>query len=389
MANPKLNTKQISKDVRGFEVRYVTSNENISVTSISNDARKVLNTVEAANNVDFIVVDSIADIGDSLIVDNDGTGVVRVIFDSTETGLGEGNTGENFETSENSIVIPQYSRISILKKKANLWRADGLYNTTTVDISAPTVLSATVEDADPDALVVVFDKEVNITNITGLSLDGSWTGVNFSSIQSGNGTSTVTFDLDTDILNGETGNFVYSVSNTIENLFGIPLVASNTTVTNNVGSTPAPTLYPDSYGSAAHPNSTNVITNGWTIATGTVTVSQGSLQVRTGTTSLRYESTSGGAVDHARTTDFTPAGFTSGNTYRLSGYSYHVSGTFGENQVRLYDPTAGLTTGTNLSTSAGWQPFTVDLVAGQSSGFRIYLYGDGEYYLDDLELIEL
>ncbi len=57
------------------------------------------------------------------------------------------------------------------------------------DVTAPTVQTATVENADPDALIVVFDEPVNITNVTGLSLDGSWAGTTISA--SGSAFSTV------------------------------------------------------------------------------------------------------------------------------------------------------------------------------------------------------
>jgi hypothetical protein len=102
------------------------------------------------------------------------------------------------------------------------------------DITPPTVTSATVENADSDALVVVFNEAVTLTDMTGLSLNGDWTGVTISSLTSGDGTNTLTFALDTPISNGESGSFVYGATNNIEDTSGNGLVASSTVVTNNV-----------------------------------------------------------------------------------------------------------------------------------------------------------
>jgi len=104
------------------------------------------------------------------------------------------------------------------------------------DTTPPTATSATVENADPDALVVVFSEAVTLTDMTGLSLNGDWTGVTISSLTSGDGTNTLTFALDTPIANGESGSFVYGATNNIEDTSGNGLVTSSTAVTNNVDS---------------------------------------------------------------------------------------------------------------------------------------------------------
>lgn len=107
--------------------------------------------------------------------------------------------------------------------------------TSTSDVTPPTVTSVTVENADPDALVVVFSEVVTITDTTGLSLDGSWSGVSITGV-SGSGTNTLTFALDTPVANGESGNFVYGVTNNIIDGASNALVAGSTAVTNNVAS---------------------------------------------------------------------------------------------------------------------------------------------------------
>lgn len=126
----------------------------------------------------------------------------------------------------------------------HLWYSNGTYKVNITqpvqyvgagggDTTAPLVQSATVENAAPTNLVVVFDEPVVITNLTGLSLDGDWSAININSF-SGSGTNTLTFVLDTDIANGESGNFVYNGNNTISDSNSNDLVSGTTAITNNV-----------------------------------------------------------------------------------------------------------------------------------------------------------
>lgn len=105
------------------------------------------------------------------------------------------------------------------------------------DVTAPTVVSATMSDTNKDGLVVVFSEAVNVTNVTGLSLDGTMAGVSVTAIESGNGTDTVTFTLSANLSYNESGNFVYGGTNTIEDLSGNPLASGSTAVTLNISLT--------------------------------------------------------------------------------------------------------------------------------------------------------
>ena len=109
----------------------------------------------------------------------------------------------------------------------------GVYGKNTRNTIAAVVSSVTVEDADPDALVVVFNKVVTIADLTGLSLDGSWTGTTITGV-SGSGTNTLTFALDTPVANGESGNFIYGATNTIVDVHEYEVDAGSDAVTNNV-----------------------------------------------------------------------------------------------------------------------------------------------------------
>ncbi len=79
-----------------------------------------------------------------------------------------------------------------------------------VDIFAPEFVSAVVEDANPDQIVITFDEPVTTSDETGFSIigtSGSIIGV------TGSGTSTLTFTLDADVAFGENITITYSSGN--------------------------------------------------------------------------------------------------------------------------------------------------------------------------------
>lgn len=144
---------------------------------------------------------------------------------------------------------------------------------TAPDVTPPTVTSATVEDADQDALVVVFSEVVTITDTTGLSLDGSWTGTSITGV-SGSGTNTLTFALDTPVANGESGNFVYGGTNNIIDGSANALAAGSTAVTNNVAASII--VMQDDF------TGTTPDTSKWTIVNGDAVLSQNYGLIMTG-----------------------------------------------------------------------------------------------------------
>ena len=104
----------------------------------------------------------------------------------------------------------------------------------TPDTTPPLVTSATIESANPNQLVVLFDEAVNVIDVTGLSLDGTLSGLTFTGIIS-NVNNEIIFQLSGNAASGNSGNFVYGATNTITDLAGNSLVASSTAVTNNIG----------------------------------------------------------------------------------------------------------------------------------------------------------
>lgn len=101
----------------------------------------------------------------------------------------------------------------------------------------PLVLSAFVLNDNPDSLFVAFDKEVDVTNTTDITLPfvngtpKTITGVG------GSGNDTLTFTLSGDFEEGDTAIFTYGGSNTITSTAnGLGLEAGSDTVVNNVAS---------------------------------------------------------------------------------------------------------------------------------------------------------
>jgi len=104
--------------------------------------------------------------------------------------------------------------------------------TSSGDTTAPTILSATVEDANPDKLVVVHDEVVTITNTTGLTITGAATPT--LSAPTGSGSTTITFTLSTALTNGQSVTLNVDSSNTIEDAANNNLAATTRVITNNV-----------------------------------------------------------------------------------------------------------------------------------------------------------
>ena len=115
--------------------------------------------------------------------------------------------------------------------------------------SAPTIISAKVEDANPDKLVVVFSEPINITDVTGLTITGDVTPT--LSVPTGGGTDTITFTLSAALTNGQAVTLNVASSNTIEDTASNALAATTKEITNNVAVVSTPLIldtYTDSVG---------------------------------------------------------------------------------------------------------------------------------------------
>ena len=98
--------------------------------------------------------------------------------------------------------------------------------------SAPTIISAKVEDTNPNKLVVVFSEVVNITDVTGLTITGAATPT--LSAPTGSGSDTITFTLSTALTNGQSVTLNVASSNTIKDAANNALAATTKAITNNV-----------------------------------------------------------------------------------------------------------------------------------------------------------
>ena len=104
--------------------------------------------------------------------------------------------------------------------------------TSSGDTTAPTIVTAKVEDANPDKLVVVFSEVVTITNTTGLTITGAATPT--LSAPTGSGSTTITFTLSTALTNGQSVTLNVASSNTIKDAANNSLAATTKAITNNV-----------------------------------------------------------------------------------------------------------------------------------------------------------
>lgn len=100
------------------------------------------------------------------------------------------------------------------------------------DVTAPTISSATVENANPSTLVVVFSEVVTITDTTGLTIAGDATPT--LSSPTGSGTNTLSFTLSAPLASGETVTLEVAGTNNIIDGASNPLAATSQAITNNV-----------------------------------------------------------------------------------------------------------------------------------------------------------
>lgn len=135
--------------------------------------------------------------------------------------------------------------------------------TTTSDVIAPTITTATIENAAPTNLVVLFSEVVNITDLTGLTITG--TGAPAINSVSGTGTNTLTFTLATAATNGDVWAFDAAAGNNIVDTATSPngLAAVNQAITNNVAAAGGGYIVED-FGSVAMAYSVRKVSSAYT-----------------------------------------------------------------------------------------------------------------------------
>ena len=152
-------------------------------------------------------------------------------------GTGLGVAGANITAITKTIgSLPSSGNYNIGFDYSNgilsMWSVDASGASSGGDTTAPLVSSFTIADANPDLATIVFNETVTFPDVTGLSMDGDFADITLSNPQ-GSG-DTWTLDLSRDAVSGESGNFVYGATNTIEDASSNPLAAGSTAVTNSV-----------------------------------------------------------------------------------------------------------------------------------------------------------
>ncbi len=148
---------------------------------------------------------------------------VDVIFE----GAGDG------QSADQVLVDSKGSHVYFTRIANNQYVLSASGSITSQDSTPPTIISATVENNDPDLIVVLFDEPVNVVDVTGLSLDGDLSGLSVSSIAYSL-EDMIGLNLSGNVANGDSGNLVYNGSNTITDDAGNSLAGGSTSVTNNV-----------------------------------------------------------------------------------------------------------------------------------------------------------
>ncbi len=106
------------------------------------------------------------------------------------------------------------------------------------DVTGPTVVSATISASNANALVVVFSEAVYLpaSAITGLTaLFSAGTQRNITALESGNGTTSITFTLSGDAAPSDAATFVVGASRTIADYSGNLVTAGSTAIFFNFG----------------------------------------------------------------------------------------------------------------------------------------------------------
>jgi len=147
----------------------------------------------------------------------DGTINKAIDFNDLKAGLAVGSHTITVEAWNGSTLVSAQTR--------NITIASS-------DSTAPTITTATVEDANPNKLVVVFSEVVTITNTTGLTITGAATPT--LSAPTGSGSNTITFTLSTALTNGQSVTLNVTSSNTIKDAASNSLAATTKAITNNV-----------------------------------------------------------------------------------------------------------------------------------------------------------
>jgi hypothetical protein len=145
----------------------------------------------------------------------------------------------DFNLISGGDVYDNTKLLSILfRYDAERSKVDYFYkNLPAVDTISPTISTAIVGNSDKDGLVITFIEDVNITDLTGLSLSFSVGTPKTIISVAGTGTSILTFTLSADIDPSDEFDLVIGAANNIEDNAGNGLVAVTQSVTNNVTNT--------------------------------------------------------------------------------------------------------------------------------------------------------
>lgn len=253
----------------------------------------------------------------------------------------------------------------------------------TPDTTAPTLVSAVIEDADPDLLVVTFNEDVSSPNASFTNFDGTLNTISIDAVNvAGSSGTVIAYDLSPAVTNGLSGNLVYGASNNVTDTAGNSLGATSIAVTNNVvGCSPDANEQHTESNAASDPNCNEAnATTGWSNVGGTLTSDTDS---DTGTYALKHVS-SDGSNDRAEYN----LTITNGDTFDIS---FRAKGT-GDAKMTLWTNLTGSPNNVSVTGTYTTYNYSVTATATGTAILRFYSSQGGsasdEIFIDNLSIIK-
>lgn len=143
----------------------------------------------------------------------------------------------DFNIQKFGSYVPNLLNVISIYKKSNdtlgVTYAQPTVIAGTLDLTAPTFLSATVGNSNPDQVIAKFSEAVTALDVSGLAVTG-FENRAVNSIVSGNGTDTLIFGLSAPLTAEQSYNFEINANNTINDDAGNAIDIVSVNIVNNV-----------------------------------------------------------------------------------------------------------------------------------------------------------
>lgn len=121
------NARDMHVIVHTSDVTLTTAH--ITTTSGANINKKVVNTVRGTDDVEFTIPASLGNVGQTIIIQNSGTGTVTIVNSGGASIVGAGVTSGDTIVMDGSDTDFEFGRVTLLQEVNDEWRIDGNYDT--------------------------------------------------------------------------------------------------------------------------------------------------------------------------------------------------------------------------------------------------------------------